>query len=128
VSALIEIMDSTTGQWYPFQADSAVSDYGPLWNDIVDADRAVDGTLRYEGIAAKDKLTISWNHMPEITLQKLYQITSLKIFRVRYYSPMIGAFRTANFYFGSDLKVTANGQWSKDRFSGYKVSATMTEE
>jgi len=128
MSAFIEILDPQSGTFFPFSAADAASDYEPTWNDIVDADRAVDGTLKYEGIVSKDKLVVSWNCMPQATVQTLKRLTSLQIFRMRYYSPMDGGIKTGNFYLGSDLKITALGQWVNGGFAGYKVQASFTEE
>lgn len=127
MSAFIEIMDKN-GQWFSFSDENAASEYEPVWNDIVDADRAVDGTLRYEGIVDKDKIVVTWNLMPPDTYRKLYAMTSLRIFRMRYFAPKTGGIRTSNFYLGSDQKLTCMGQWKGDRFVGYKVSASFVEE
>jgi len=128
VSVFLEILDPQSGLFYNFSAFDAPSEYEPVWNDIVDAERAVDGTLRYEGIVSKDKLVISWNFMSQSAYQTLSRLTSLRIFRVRYYSPRTGGIKTANMYIGSDQKLTCLGQWNGDRFAGYKVSVSFVEE
>lgn len=128
MSYFFEILDPQSGQFVPFTADSAASEYDPTWNDIVDADRSVDGTLRYEGIATKEKIVATWNFMPPAAYQTLVRLTSLRICRIRYFSPTTGGSRTANFYIGSDLKLTCLGQWNGNNFQGYKVTASFVEE
>jgi len=125
--SFFEIMDDKTGQFFDFGGASAPSEYSAVYNDIVEADRAVDGTLKYEAIATKTKITASWLFMPPATYQKLISMTQLRTFTVRYFEPASGEWRQSEFYMGSDIKADALGQWKGSAFIGYKVSVSFVE-
>lgn len=126
MTALISVESS--GTYIPLPPPSV---YEATPNEVVEAERTVEGDMVKERITIKRSIVLEWPNLLSAQSTQVAALTSPNTFRVRYFDPETKTFQYGMFYRGNDYEhkplQSADSRWDGSGFKRWVMSMSLVE-